>query len=131
MIWISDDDRKMVFNILVRNTDDHPRNHGFLVDGRALSPSPAYDIVPTLARAGVGTDFHLAMSVGEAGRTATLKNALSRCGRFGLPHEAAVREVAHMRVVATRWREYFKNHGVSRRDLDLLAPSFERCNQPL
>lgn len=123
--------RRMVFNVLVRNTDDHPRNHGFLMDGRSLSLSPAYDLVPTPARAGVGTDFHLAMSVGEAGRTATLKNALSRSARFGLTHEAAVREVEYMRDVAIRWREHFESRGVSRRDLDLLAPSFERCNQPL
>ncbi|MFP4349874.1 MAG: type II toxin-antitoxin system HipA family toxin [Desulfococcaceae bacterium] len=123
--------RRMVFNILVRNTDDHPRNHGFLMDERGLSLSPAYDIVPTPARAGVGTDFHLAMSVGEAGRTATLKNALSRSARFGLPHEAAFREVESIKDIAARWREHFGSCSVSSRELELLAPSFQRCDERL
>ncbi len=49
--------RRMVFNILVRNTDDHPRNHGFLFDASGVALSPAYDIVPSLTHPGVGTGF--------------------------------------------------------------------------
>ena len=59
---------RMVFNILTRNTDDHPRNHGFLFDDSGVGLSPAYDIVPSISRPGVGTDFNLTMSVGERGR---------------------------------------------------------------
>ena len=70
--------RRMVFNILVRNTDDHPRNHGFLFDDSGVELSPAYDIVPSLTQPGVGTAFSLAMSVGARGREASLENALSR-----------------------------------------------------
>lgn len=123
--------RRMAFNILVRNTDDHPRNHGFLLDKGKMSLAPAYDIVPTLARAGVGTEFHLAMSIGEAGRTATLKNALSRAVRFGLAPEAAARKVEKTRDVAIQWREHFEACGVSLRELDMLTPSFEQCNEAL
>lgn len=119
--------RRMVFNILIRNTDDHPRNHGFLTDGRAMSLSPAYDIVPALATTGVGTDFHLAMSIGDAGRTATLKNALSRASRFGYSSREAMLEVERIREIVGRWRSHFIDHGVSKPESDMLAPSFERC----
>jgi len=47
------EENRMVFNMLVRNTDDHPRNHGILLDEGKMSLSPAYDIVPTPARFGV------------------------------------------------------------------------------
>ena len=116
--------RRMVFNVLVRNQDDHPRNHGFVVDGADLSLSPAYDIVPGLTRAGVGTRFQLAMSLGDRGREASVANALSRASRFGLsPGEA--RAITEELIETTRqWRTLFGDLGVSDRDVELLTPSF-------
>ncbi len=118
--------RRMIFNILVRNTDDHPRNHGFLTDGGKISLSPAYDIVPAPARAGVGTDFHLAMSVGDQGRQATLKNALTRAARFCISNEEASDMVEQLQTIVCNWREHFEAHGVSIRESDMLTPSFDR-----
>ncbi len=117
--------RRMIFNILVRNTDDHPRNHGFLIDNSKISLSPAYDIVPTPARAGVGTDFHLAMSVGDYGRQATLKNALSRASRFGISDEEAWDMAEQLRTTVCDWREHFEAYMVSVRDSDMLTPCFD------
>jgi serine/threonine-protein kinase HipA len=122
--------RRMVFNIFVRNTDDHPRNHGFVVNGKKMSLSPAYDIVPTPAQYGVGTHFRLAMSVGEQGREATLENALSRAGRFGYSREHVQAVVAELFEIIRTWREHYEECGVSGREVDLLAPSFKfrgRC----
>lgn len=116
--------QRMVFNILVRNTDDHPRNHGFLVDKTKLALSPAYDIVPSPARPGVGTNFRLAMSIGNKGREATLDNALSRAERFGLSKEEAREIIERTNKTVRTWREIFHEQGVSERDMDLLAPSF-------
>jgi serine/threonine-protein kinase HipA len=73
-----------MFNVLCRNTDDHPRNHGFLWGEKGLALSPAYDIVPTPTRQGVGTDFSLSMSLGNRGRDATPANDVSMAARFGL-----------------------------------------------
>ncbi|MDM8524936.1 HipA domain-containing protein [Desulfococcaceae bacterium HSG8] len=123
--------RRMIFNILVRNTDDHPRNHGFLTDAGKISLSPAYDIVPAPSRAGIGTDFYLAMSVGDKGRQATLKNALSRAARFGISNEEAFDIVGRLRGMVCNWREHFEAHGVSAIEADMLAPSFERCHETL
>ena len=116
--------RRMVFNILVRNTDDHPRNHGFLAEGHELTLAPAYDIVPTLTRQGVGTEFSLAMSVGEQGRTASLDNALSRATQFGLERGHARAIIEELRASARSWRDHFEESGVTGSEIDALAPSF-------
>ena len=60
--------RRMIFNILVRNTDDQPRNHGILFNGSKASLSLAYDIMPSFARADAGTAFRLTMCIGDQGR---------------------------------------------------------------
>ena len=119
--------RRMIFNIFVRNTDDHPRNHGFLVDNETkMVLSPAYDIVPSPAHPGVGTDFRLAMAVGESGREATLENAMSRAERFGLTRAEAHAAIEQISKTVRAWREIFEECGVSGRDIDFLAPSFAR-----
>ncbi len=119
--------RRMVFNILVRNTDDHPRNHGFLFDGSSIRLSPAYDIVPSIARPGVGTDFSLAMSVGDRGREATLENALSRAARFGLSKDEARAETGNLARVVRGWKDHFASVDCSDSEIEALEPSFERA----
>ncbi len=119
--------RRMLFNILVRNTDDHPRNHGFLVrDDGSLQLSPAYDVLPSPTQPGVGTDFRLAMSVGERGREATIENARSRAPRFGLSSDEAEGLVTSLQIAVSGWREHFRECGVPERECDILAPSFHR-----
>lgn len=121
--------KRMVFNILVRNTDDHPRNHGFLLHGEKIELSPAYDIVPSITRPGVGTEFHLAMSVGDEGRKGTIQNALSRCARFGISKEDAVHIIEKIRKIVTDWQKHFKEQGVSEHDLNMLVPSFGKSDE--
>ena len=120
--------RRMVFNVLCRNTDDHPRNHGFLWSGSGLSLSPAYDIVPTLARTGVGTYFALSMSLGERGREATLKNAVSLSARFGLPQKQALLVVDEMRTGVQAWEDHFAAQDIAAADLDAIRACFSGGN---
>ncbi len=120
--------RRMVFNIFVRNTDDHPRNHGFGVCKKELSLSPAYDIVPSLTAKGVGTDFRLAMSVGEKGREATLQNALSRASRFNLSNERAQEIIEQLLEKTGYWKDHFEECNVSGHDIDMLSPSFSHLD---
>lgn len=123
--------RRMVFNILVRNTDDHPRNHGFITSDHRLSLSPAYDIVPALAHPGIGQEFNLAMGVGDFGRSATLKNALSRAGRFGLSQGDAQAIILDLQEKVSTWPEVFQTCGVSENDIQRIAPSFGRVGEQL
>lgn len=74
----------MVFNVLIGNTDDHLKNHGFLHTGGYWRLAPAFDLLP---QPGV---LNHAIGVGDAGTTGSIANALSRAARFGLtPREAA------------------------------------------
>jgi serine/threonine-protein kinase HipA len=109
--------RRMVFNILIDNTDDHEKNHALLrqPDG-AYCLAPAYDVLPSAQGLGVQ-----ALIVGDAGADADLHNALSQARAFGLKPQRAgaiVREVAR-RVDA--WKDHFRGAGVRDADIDVLA----------
>jgi serine/threonine-protein kinase HipA len=112
--------RRMVFNILVDNTDDHEKNHALLVaqpfaNGR-LRLAPAYDVLPT--NSGQGYQEFIC---GDLGRDSTLANAMSQCEAFGLlPAEAATEVMAVIEVVNT-WQAHFEQVGVTERDIQSLA----------
>lgn len=72
---------RMVFNILIGNTDDHARNHALFWGGDTVRLTPAYDLC-VMPR--VGGESTQAMEVGSEGKRSSLSNALSKCGRFGL-----------------------------------------------
>lgn len=112
--------RRMVFNILIDNTDDHEKNHALLVteptrNGR-LRLAPAYDVLPTNSGQG-----HQEFGVGLDGSDSTLNNAMSQCTLFGLASKQASVEVLRVINVVNGWRAHFKNCGVSNADLDSLA----------
>lgn len=114
--------RRMAFNILIDNTDDHEKNHAVLVDERQqYALSPAYDVLP----AGQALGFQQ-MRVGTQEADSTLANALSMAELFALDHRqarAAVRRVA--RAVAG-WKKHFAACGVTRRDIEYLAEQIDR-----
>ncbi|WP_419785122.1 type II toxin-antitoxin system HipA family toxin [Pseudodesulfovibrio sp.] len=124
--------RRMVFNILCNNSDDHLRNHGFLYDSekKGWRLSPAYDIVPQPRQdEGIGADNYrpasLTLDVGEYGRTASLENALSRCEEFGLSGSAARAIVQDMTaIVRDGWREENRKAGVPDSKFRLLEESY-------
>lgn len=117
--------RRMVYNIFCRNTDDHPRNHGFLVQGTSIGLSPAYDITPTPAREGVGSSFNLAMSLGPEGRRATLSNALKAAPQFGLTEDSATTLIREMSRRIATWKDVFEESGVGPQDIDRFRHTFE------
>jgi len=118
--------RRMVFNIMVTNDDDHLRNHAFLFDASrgGWRLSPLYDVVP---RPMLGSERYLALGVGLAGRAATLDNALSQCGQFGLTQPAAAAVVAAVAAVIGEWRETFETLGVPAKQCDQVATAFRRA----
>jgi serine/threonine-protein kinase HipA len=113
--------RRMVFNAVVSNSDDHPRNHALLRRQRLWRLSPAYDLVPaplvSLQRR------ELALTVGLYGRTASRYNLLSQAGCFGLSAEEARAQIGGIVEVVRRWRDSFRACGVSARDIDYIAPA--------
>jgi len=118
--------RRIAFNILVRNTDDHPRNHGFLVAaGGGLVLSPLFDVEPALTRPGVGSEFSLAMDIGPQGRLARLDNLRAAAASYNLKPTEADDLIAQMRFcVETGWRDELTKAGFDAATLEMLAPSF-------
>ena len=113
--------RRMLFNGLVSNTDDHPRNHGFLFTDDSYSLSPVYDIVP---KPEIGSVRYLAMEIGSQGRVFNLDNLLSRCDAFDLSKDEVKQIYAELKSKVTKWRAYYAAQGVSARDLKYLEGAF-------
>ncbi|HEY1580443.1 MAG TPA: HipA domain-containing protein [Terracidiphilus sp.] len=115
--------RRMVFNILISNTDDHLRNHGFLYagsDGWRLSP--AYDLNP------VPVDVKpriLTTAINEEDTTASLSTAIKAAGYFELDDAKARDIAAQVGKAVSKWREEAAGQGISKNEIDRMASAFE------
>ncbi len=114
--------RRMVFNILMDNTDDHEKNHALIVTGRQqYELSPAYDVLP----AGQALGFQQ-MRVGRQDADSTLENALSMAALFSLKSDEAAAEVRMIAAVTSGWKEHFRACGVTVADIDQYAEQIDR-----
>lgn len=120
--------RRMAFNMLVRNEDDHLRNHGFIYDD-GWKLSPAYDIVPVPSRRKKRDAFHLALHIGDQGSAATMTNLLSQCERFSLSREQALEIVSQVKDIVRDWEPELIRAGVSPRDREAVRWCFEWHNE--
>ncbi|MFN7642890.1 MAG: type II toxin-antitoxin system HipA family toxin [Burkholderiales bacterium] len=114
--------RRMVFNLLIDNTDDHEKNHALLMDdSQHLHLSPAFDVLPTAQ--GLG---YQQMRVGTEGTVSTVRNALSMAASFRLSAAEARREAGAVAQVCSGWRAHFAQVGVGAADLELLGRFIDR-----
>lgn len=106
--------RRMIFNVLIGNTDDHGKNHGFLMDKQGRwSLAPAFDLLPSL-----GADMrYQSLGIGPAGRERSLANALAGAGRMGLSPAVAKCLLAEMQdKLRTHWQRRMRTEGVTAAD---------------
>jgi serine/threonine-protein kinase HipA len=109
--------RRMVFNILIDNTDDHEKNHALVRgDDGFYALSPAFDVLP--AAQGLG---YQQMRVGAQGHEASIRNALSEVRAFGLSDSQAQHTVADIAAHVAQWQSVFKSLQVRDADLQVLA----------
>ena len=112
--------RRMVFNILIDNTDDHEKNHALMVVAPERQGkyrlAPAYDVLTTNSGQG-----YQEFMVGTAQRDSTLSNAMSQCELFGYTPPQAAAEVVRVIQVVDGWRKHFAVCGVSDADLNSLS----------
>ena len=114
--------RRLVFNILIDNTDDHEKNHALIVtDSQHYALSPAYDMLPTGQALG-----YQSMTVGHEGAVSSIDNALSMCQSYGLKRAEAVSEAHAVAHAVQHWRSHFKTQGVPAQAIDLLADQLDR-----
>ena len=115
--------RRIVFSILISNTDDHLRNHGFLWAGPAgWRLSPAYDLNP------VPTDIKprvLSTAIDLDDRTASLKLALEVAGYFELGEAEAHKIAGQVGHAVATWRKQAAKLGLTPAAIDRMASAFE------
>lgn len=114
--------RRMVFNILIDNTDDHEKNHALLMtDSGEYELAPAFDVLPSGQALG-----YQQMRVGAQAADATLDNALLQCAQFGLKKSDAIAQVRQVCAAVAQWQAHFARAGVSAADIASLARQIDR-----
>lgn len=114
--------RRIVFSILISNTDDHLRNHGFLhEDGDTWRLSPAFDINPDPAPG----PKHLSTAIDLADDTASISLALTVADYFRLGTEEAANVVAQVQTVVSHWARVARQHGLSSQEVTAMAWAFD------
>jgi len=115
--------RRVCFNALISNIDDHPRNHALIAKDKDWKLSPAYDLTPAPVVAQERRD--LAMQCGDLGRYANATNILSQHARFLLKKDEASKIVGDMKdKVAASWYETVRVCGVSEKDAEIIRGAF-------
>ena len=104
--------QRIIFNILVGNTDDHARNHAAFWDGQSLRLTPAYDICPQLPS---GQEATQAMALeGISDNLSTLINALSTCETYLLDKQEAKQIIdQQINVINQHWDAVCKEAKIS------------------
>jgi serine/threonine-protein kinase HipA len=114
--------RRVVFNIMISNTDDHLRNHGFLYETSGWRLSPAYDLTP------VPTDIRpriLTTAIDEVDGTASLNLALDVASHFGVKSDRARMILHEVGAAVAQWRNTAAKFGLSPQQIDRMASAFE------
>jgi serine/threonine-protein kinase HipA len=115
--------RRMCFNALISNIDDHPRNHAVVAMNTDWKLSPAYDLTPSTPISTERRD--LALECGDMGRFAHADNLLSQSARFLLEPDAAENEIDTIEeIVKSKWYDTARRAGVTEKDCDKIASAF-------
>ncbi|MHB8471231.1 MAG: HipA domain-containing protein, partial [Gaiellaceae bacterium] len=114
--------KRIIFNILIGNTDDHPRNHAAFWDGTSeqLTLTPAYDLTPILRRTGEASQL---MAIGRDGwRLSLLAGCIERSEIYHLSEKEA-REIVDTQVTAIteNWLDTCEQAALSTNDRRVLA----------
>ena len=104
--------RRVAFNICVGNSDDHFRNHGFLLTAKGWTLSPAYDMNPTL------NDYQ-SLLINNKTNTADLSILLDSCDEYMLTHEVAKGIIDEVLEAVKGWRTLANRLGIAKREMNL------------
>ena len=111
--------RRLIFNIAVSNTDDHLRNHGFILHEKGWELSPAYDINPSVDKDGLALnidtddnalDFDLAISVGEY---------------FRLSQDEMDQIIEEILSIVSNWKSLAQQIGIANKEQLIMEPAFK------
>jgi serine/threonine-protein kinase HipA len=110
--------RRVVFSICISNTDDHLRNHGFLVESTGLVLSPAFDINPNPHK------DHLSLAIDEIDTSLNLDIARATGTMYGLKKNLVAEIIRDVRDAVASWRREADELGISRREQEMMSRAF-------
>jgi len=113
--------RRVAFNICISNTDDHFRNHGFLLTAKGWTLSPAYDMNPTL-------NEYQSLLINSHTNKSDLNELLDSCEEYMLPKETAWQIIAEVLDAVKEWRALATRLVLAKSEQDRFAAVFERQN---
>ena len=114
--------KRIVFNMAVTNTDDHLRNHAFILIDKGWILSPLYDVNP------VPYGDELSLNVDEEDNSISIDLAVQTAVRFGISEsdaEAQAEEI--LKIVRDNWEKTAAGYGQTRRQIEEMRPAFSAC----
>ncbi len=111
--------RRIVFNIAISNTDDHLRNHGFIIKDNCWRLSPAYDINPSIDKEG------LVLNIDMNNNNLDFELAKSVIHYFKLDSDQSDKILNEVKSSVGNWRKIANQIGISRKDQELMLGAFQ------
>ena len=111
--------RRVAFNICVGNTDDHFRNHGFLLTAKGWTLSPAYDMNPTL-------NEYQSLLINSSNNKSDLNELLNSCEEYMLQKQLAQQIISEVLNAVKKWRLLATRLGIVKSEQERFDTVFER-----
>lgn len=115
--------RRIAFNICIGNTDDHFRNHGFLLSAKGWSLSPAYDMNPSL------NDYQ-SLLISKSSNSSDLNLLLEACEDYMLDQVLATKIIEEVVSAVKNWKLLAKKLGLANREMNRFGERFEKKIKP-
>ncbi len=103
--------RRVAFNICIGNTDDHFRNHGFLLTAKGWTLSPAYDMNPT-------TNEYQSLLINSTTNKSDLNVLIESCGEYMLSRQIAEKIISEVIDAVSQWQVLATRCGIVKREMD-------------
>ena len=111
--------RRVAFNITIGNSDDHFRNHGFLLTPRGWTLSPAYDMNPTL-------NEYQALLINSTTNHADLQVLLDSSEEYMIGKDEAVHIIEEVKAGVKCWKSIATRLGIAKREMDVFEQVYLR-----
>ncbi len=118
--------RRIVFNMAISNTDDHLRNHAFILDKNGWHLSPMYDVNP------MPYGNELSLNVSENDNSISFELAIEESRLYGIEKDEATNIVGLIQeTVKNNWQKIASQYGISKAKIEDMRPAFDECNKEI
>ena len=111
--------RRVAFNIAIGNSDDHFRNHGFLLTPRGWTLAPAYDMNPTLSE-------YQSLLINSSTNESNLQILLESCEEYMISKEEARQIIGQVIKGVSKWKAIAVSLGIGKREIDMFEQVYSK-----